>query len=812
MTIPTSTANAAMSIVSGLVRLTGRVDRIMAEQTALREDLALPGKVVIKPPPAIQMLRELQTYRDDTAGQQPDPIAGRRDELSALLAQQQPAEDKLVAWMEEVLPDKLTFDVDDPSGKFAATLKTRRGAWDLDDDEIRQLAYYLGPGEDLRETKLPWQLAMSIVDVLSEVVLENQSLIFREDRARPVLVAVLERFSDAELGQVGSHRTFLRVVLKATLNGTLDSVDALNSDKVWVNGVLSAMATARQNTPAGDDFVVGLVQGRGYPLLIGSLLHEGAGFLSSSDASEFERVAADVLTTAGTAVQQRRDFERFFQDHWGDLLRAGLNSVHANGNAILDDTDPLLRNALLASVEVLSKTDNRSFLSGDTLTTVVEAAVGAVALEPGLLDGVDEKWLRELLESTAGVIASNGVRKAFSSNGLNALMQTVLADFARQPELLVAKPGLPREVLGTILEALAAAETPRLETIATAGVQSVLDALTANPDLIHTRYPGIVAALSGELAVALEDLEITRDEAAEILGGVATNIAASPALVGIDQDGLPAEIFATFLGSLAKHRGDLLTSTAIRELAIGVFDVVAADPKLLAGQPDLIRAAAAPMLSELRALVDNAAESPDLKLSQLATAGLKGVLSAIADDPVLLDSRYPAAVSKVALILGQNLVDGKLTAAEVEETLRLAAISIASNPTLLAKEQESLAAQVVGAVLKKILAEDEVRIRGLDLVDVLGEVMAVLAAHGKGLLGTEPVSKLVSRVEVVIDAGLEKAGRELGRLLDRSTVPLVLASLLRRWAMDLVDTLEIDDPRFDQMFSGIVNDVLERAA
>ena len=48
MPIPATTANAALSIVSGLVRLTGRVDRIMAEQTALREDLALPGKVFVK--------------------------------------------------------------------------------------------------------------------------------------------------------------------------------------------------------------------------------------------------------------------------------------------------------------------------------------------------------------------------------------------------------------------------------------------------------------------------------------------------------------------------------------------------------------------------------------------------------------------------------------------------------------------------------------------------------------------------------------------------------------------------------------------
>ena len=128
-------------------------------------------------------------------------------------------------------------------------------------------------------------------------------------------------------------------------------------------------------------------------------MQEGAGFLSDTDAGDFELVAADMLTKAGELVQQNRDFEGFFQEHWGDLLRAGLSSVHANGNAILDDTSPLLRETLLASINVLATTDDRNFLSSGTLIATVEAAVGAVTLKPELLDGVNEAWLRQLLES-----------------------------------------------------------------------------------------------------------------------------------------------------------------------------------------------------------------------------------------------------------------------------------------------------------------------------------------------------------------------------------------------------------------------------
>jgi len=813
MPIPTSTANAAISIVSGLVRLTGRIDNIMAEQAALRDDLALPGKVLVSPPLASVMCRELRSSLEETASRVPDPLGGRRAELAELLEQRNPEENALLRWMEELLPEKVEYRIEDPSGSFAAKLRARRSAWDLDDEEIRRLAYYLGPGEDLREAKLPWQLATTVVGVLSEVAIENQALIFRDDRARPILVAVLTRFAEPDLATVGSHRALLRFVLKATMNGALDAADALRGDKAWVEGILSALAKARESSDIGDDFVVGLVQGRGYPELIGSLLKEGADFLSSSDAGSFGAVAADVFTHASVLVRDHPDFEQFFRDHWGDLLRAALSSLHTNGGAILADGQPLLRQTLLASIEVLAKTTNRDFLNSQTLTAVFEAVLGAISTKPELLDdAVREKWLREVLGSTASVIANEGFRRTFSAAGLQTLMQTLLAGFAQHPELLATQPGLAQDVAGSMLSALASSDRPRLDTIASAGIQAVLTALVDNPVLVNTDYPALVAAVAGQLTLKLGDARLTRGEATEILAHVATTIAANPTLLGMDPPEVPAAIVAEVLSTVADHRPSLLTSTTCKDLVGAALGVVAADPQVLSGQPQGIGAAAAPVLEEVSVLLSGSALGADLSVAKVAHAGVLGVLAAVAQDSALLDSRYPAAVAKVARAVAERLRDGKLTIGGAERMVTSAAAIIATNPRLFQKEEDQLAARTAGAVLDELLTDETVRVRGLGLADLLAETLAILAAHGLAVLDGGSVDALVTRVQAVLKAGLEKANTELGRMLDRGTAPLVLAALLRRWALGQVETLDIDDARFESLFAEIVSAVSTRTA
>src|SRR5690606_34131115 len=146
-----------------------------------------------------------------------------------------------------------------------------------------------------------------------------------------------------------------------------------SSDRAGVRALLSALANARAQL--GDDLVVGLARGRGYALLVGHILEQGAGLLRAEEAGDFERIAADVVGRAGALIQSRPGRAAFLQDHWGDLLRAGLRSVQTHGDAILGDRSPLLRATLLASIDVLADDEASALLGNGTLMKAVEAAV-----------------------------------------------------------------------------------------------------------------------------------------------------------------------------------------------------------------------------------------------------------------------------------------------------------------------------------------------------------------------------------------------------------------------------------------------------
>jgi hypothetical protein len=808
--IPTSTANAALSLVSTLVRLTGRIDRIVAEQAALREDLAFAGKVVTLPPPAIQMVRQLKAFLDATAREVPDPLSGRRSELEALVEQPAPAEDALVEWMETLLPEKLVFTIESPAQDFAAKLAAKRAAWNLSDDEVRRLVYYLAPGEDVRQAKLPWQLAMSVVDALTEVAVANPSLLLREDRARPLIRAVLERFADADLATAAPNAT-LRLVLKATLNGALDSAGALSSDKAGVNAVLSALANARAQF--GDDLVVGLARGRGYALLVGHLLEQAGGLLRAEEASDFERIAADVVGRAGTLIQSRPGLEAFLQDHWGDLLRAGLRSVQVHGNAILGADAPLLRATLLASIDVLADDEASALLGNGTLVKAVEAAVAAVAVEPDLLnDATDRQWLRRLIGTTAALAADRGIRAAFSSEGLHSMLDAALSDLAAHPELIVEDPGLPQEALGGILRALASSKTRRLDAVAADGARAVIGALAENPALARSDYPAAVARMASALADALDDRALSRDEARQLLGAAAESVAANPAIVGIEQGKLAGDVLAAALVTLGETRGGLVAAADLQRLATAALDVAIAHPGLFAGEPMLAANALEAVLSAVRDELAGSSPAGGLTVSSVAAAAAGAVLAQLAADPGLLETRYPGAVGRVAALLARLLADGKITGAEADDIVRVAAASIAANATLLAEQQGDLAREALAAVLDATLADRAIRLRGPDIAAVAGAVLAVLAAHGKALLGEDPVAALRQRIAVVIEAGLIEAARQLGVLLDRREVSIVLASLVRRWALDRVPTVDPDDPRFARLFAEAAAEVLARVA
>jgi hypothetical protein len=573
MPSPAQTANAALSVVTGLVKLAGRIDKIMAEQASLRSDLALLQPAKFLPPLAVEMKRALARLVRESGGESPDPLDPNRATLEALLAQADPPEDQLLKWMLEYLPEEVKFTIDDPHGTLAAKLRKRREVWDLDDDDILRAASFLEAGQDHRQQSLPWQLGTTVVNVAAEIAIDSQSALIRDDQARPIVVAVLERFADPDFTQVASARALLRHVLRATLNAALDNADVLAADKVWLDAILQALADAREASQQGDDYVVGLVTGHGYNLLVAEFLEEGAARLSGDTAGEFHKMAAHVLTEAAGIVAETPDFERFFQDHWSDLMRAALQSLHHHGASLLKNESPLLRDTLLAVIRTLAESSDRDLLSSDTLIGAVDAAIEVVAADPKLLDDVDQPWLRDLLSSVAGVVSDQGIRDAFSRQGLESLMREALSVAATHPELLIQKPGLIKEIVGGVLGQLTKAPNLRFETLATTGVRAILEEMADNPDLIDSRYGQLVADLAGFLAEGARDGTLSLPQAQDLLVMVVEVIARNPTFFIETEEGGIARAVVTVVLETVKERG--LSRSAVTEIVYGVLELIA---------------------------------------------------------------------------------------------------------------------------------------------------------------------------------------------------------------------------------------------
>jgi len=161
-------------------------------------------------------------------------------------------------------------------------------------------------------------------------------------------------------------------------------------------------------------------------------------------------------------------------------------------------------------------------------------------------------------------------------------------------------------------------------------------------------------------------------------------------------------------------------------------------------------------------------------------------------------------------VVAERTRNGELSAASAQAIIDSAAAIIASNPKLLIREQERLAALIVGSVADAVHGQADFPLNAPGLIELVSESLMVIAAHGRSVRGDESVEDLAIRMQAVIRAGLEKAEKEVGRSLDRGSVPAVVGALLRRWALDEVETLAIDDPRFEWVFDEVLRSVLAR--
>jgi hypothetical protein len=517
--------------VKGVILLSSRVDLVLAEREAVKRPIALPQAPVAFPPRQEKMIDALSALLKETSGDAPDPLGGDRAVIKTLLGQADPESSDLFPYMEKYLPEQSQASILDPSGSFIEALRRSRPDWPVESEEVRIAAYYIAPGNDDRSKGYTWRITLTVVDVLAEFGAENTALFTRDEQVQNIVGSVLKRFGEADLQTAQSWEGLLKTALAATLNGVLDARDWYESGDVWIEALVDSLVLAREKVPDGENFIAGLLQGRGYPALVAGLLETAADHLAQDETDNAKIVIEGFLVRASQIVERQPDFEGFFKDHWGDLTRAAFQAAHECSPALLQDESPLLQASLGAMLEKLSKTNDKEFLSPDILTGLANSAIRAIAIKPELIeDEIHDPWLQTLLNAYIGVVADNGIRQAFSRETIESMVRVSYQTFADNPGLIIDNPGLVQELVGGVFNAVSQSSSFAPQKIAERAIMEALNAISDHPEYIDFKYPDLVAALAGKISLLVDQKSFTRIEGEEILVAVLESMSENPKL------------------------------------------------------------------------------------------------------------------------------------------------------------------------------------------------------------------------------------------------------------------------------------------
>lgn len=594
MPIPAITAELAVSIARGLIKLGGRIDNVVAEGLANNSDSAVPDFFRFSGREAThKLLTELENLAANTpvvAGQI-DPLDGVREDIAGFIERRDdpdnaPSEAEIIPVVERLLPDLLIGSMITDGQRVERELNKLAGSWNLQDEDIRRASYYLGAGRSNLGGSLSFRLAMVVVDVLAEFTLDTQHLFVKDEAKGAIIKAILTRFSEGDLeDEISSSEILLRRLLSSTLNGALDARESWDGDDVWLNAALDALNDARSRTDADgntiidDDYLIGLLQGRGYRRLVGELIEESGELLSQQTASMYRAVLADVLVETAPLVRNSQGgFEDFFQQHWADLARAGLRSVSNNGPQLLDDANPVIKVSLISITRSLSETQGRELFSTEALTEATEAAIAAVAANPSIMgdENTQITWTKALFSSFAAVVADRGLQASFSPNGLEGMARHTAKIIAQNPELIVDDPGLPRTVVAGMLHKIAGARDLRMESLATSAVDGALSAIADNPALLKSKYADVLGDIAGSLAAHVRDQRITGLQAQHLISAASSGLAANPELFGQLQERLAQAAIEKVIEVAGNDNKGILAGSALSEVAATVVSILAA--------------------------------------------------------------------------------------------------------------------------------------------------------------------------------------------------------------------------------------------
>lgn len=573
----------ALSIARGLIRLGGRLDALMAEASAVGGPLVIPLPQFVPGPTFAAMVRDLKKASNDTAGRSPDPLHPFRGDLAELLVEAATATDdrlyaRLLGFYRKVAPARADPPAIDPNQVYLTELRRRLGSLNWEDPDLLQAAFVVAAGRDRREIGTAARVGLLVVDVLAEFGAENTGRFVRDPKVAEVVSAVLARLAKPELETFDQWSPFLRHALSSTLNGMLDARGVLQGHNPWLDAVLVALARSREKAGHPDDFLVGLMRGDGYRVLVAEGLRLASEKLGEADAGRFEALASDFLAAAIPLVEaDDAGFGEFFRDHWSDLLRAGVGAAVRHGPALLSDASPLVRETLLGLLQALNETpEDLSFFSRDTAYRLAEAALGTIAAQPDLMrPAVRKPWLAALVASVAGTLSDRTLRETFSREGLETIVRDALGAFAEHPELLLPQDkAVAFDLVKAVLGAVAKVESFQVRPLASAAVGAVLSGLSKHPELVDSRFGPHLVQVSGALARWVEARSLSGIEAADLVAVVAEAMLRNPVLFARRQPDVATRLVEVMIAACGQDEERLVTGAALAELTrrvLGAF-------------------------------------------------------------------------------------------------------------------------------------------------------------------------------------------------------------------------------------------------
>jgi|GEM_PF-2052792 len=739
--IPQATASFGLSLATGILKLAGRLDNLQAEKVAVRGELVLtmPGMNDI----SNRKLREaLGQKLEQTATESPDPIgADDRAEIQALLSDPDTLAGMFMPFYTKLFPDQVVRQINPD----AAFLK-RLDELGIDDEEARLAAFYIAPGNDDRKVGYAWRIGLTVADAVFELGAENTSIFIRDPELQKIAGAVLTRFAESDLEQISSWKGLLHHAIQATLNGALDARESLGVGNDWAEAILDALVNARESADNPSNYIMGLVRGKGYQQLIRASLETAAVRLDRENAGDFERLASEFLKQAAPLVEGNTNFKDFFENHWGDLLRAGFSALEIHGPVLLKDESPLLQESLLAIVGQLAETPDASLFNRETVLGLVDSVVAAVVSHPDEL-GIDKPWLNELVQSVAGVIAERGVGDTFNREGAQALVRSALTTLAEYPELIAKRPGLVQEIVGGVLRKLGSVQTFGANELATAAVEGALEAVAHDPNLLNDQLGSAVAELAGLVAEQ-----------------VRTN-------------------------GLSKIKGTDLLRTAIT---------------IMARRPELIVADDGLLQNTVREIFERIATVENFNGQELASAAVEGALEAVSADPDLLNDQLGSTIAGFAGFIAERVRDKGLTNIQGVDLLNAFTRTLLTNPQVFLQLQSQLGQIVVVAVLDLADGDEQRLLIGSQIVVLAQQLLTRFSVSGRTRIDDQNLAELAENLQAALTGGMALAGKELGTRINRDSLPVVLAGMVDAWLNGDIETIDLNDLDSQQLIDKVI--------